>query len=53
MWMVLHFGVFGGRELPELRHGDVVTVQDDHRALVVVLVAVVGGTKHGNHLEQR
>ena len=49
--MMLNFGVLGGRELPELWHGDVVPMEDDHSALVVVLVAVVGRAEHRDHLQ--
>ena len=39
-------------ELLELRHGDVVAVEDAHRALVAVPVAVVGRAEHRHHLKQ-
>ena len=51
---VLHgvdLGVRRGLELLELGHGDVVAVQDAHRALVPVPVAVVGRAEHGHHLK--
>lgn len=51
--VVLDFGVLSGREPPELGHRHVVAVKDDHGTLVVVLVAVVGGAEHGDHLEYR
>ena len=42
-----------GLELLELGHGDVVAVQDAHRALVAVPVAVVGRAEHRHDLKPR